>query len=92
MTNNFFEMPICFVIVVLFLNACQNEQPKKDLSFTSPKEIATPCKEGGEPNLFTSETGMVYLSWVEYLNDTTDALRFSTLENGKWTSMIMMFI
>jgi len=86
MTNNFFEMPICFVIVVLFLNACQNEQPKKYLSFTSPKEIATPCKEGGEPNLFTSETGMVYLSWVEYLNDTTDALRFSTLENGKWTS------
>jgi len=77
-----------------------NEQPKKYLSFTSPKEIATPCKEGGEPNLFTSETGMVYLSWVEYLNDTTDALRFSTLENGKWTSyknvrlalMIMMFI
>ena len=46
MTNNFFEMPICFVIVVLFLNACQNEQPKKDLSFTSPKEITHPCKEG----------------------------------------------
>ena len=49
------------------------------------KEISTPCVQGGEPNLFVSETGQVYLSWVEYLSDTTDALVFSKLESNRWS-------
>ncbi len=48
------------------------------------QSIPTPCKEGGEPNLFVTKSGDVYLSWVEFLNDTTDALMFSKLENGQW--------
>jgi hypothetical protein len=47
--------------------------------------IQSPCKEGGEPNLFADAHGTVYLSWVEYLNDSTDALQFSVLENARWS-------
>lgn len=46
--------------------------------------IATPCQAGGEGRLYTSAAGAVYLSWVEFLNDSTDALRFARLENGQW--------
>ena len=50
----------------------------------SIKEIATPSEEGGEPNLFTSETDRVYLSWIEYANDTTDVLMFSEFKDQNW--------
>ncbi len=52
---------------------------------SSLKELNVPCQEGGEANLFVSETGDVYLSWVEYLSDTTDALVYSKLANEQWT-------
>lgn len=65
---------------------CQNTTDKKIATASILKEIVTPCKEGGEPNLFVSETGQVYLSWIEYLNDTTDALLFSKLEDNEWTA------
>ena len=49
------------------------------------EELPVPCKSGGEPNLFVSESGGIYLSWVEFLTDTTDALLFSKMEDGKWS-------
>jgi hypothetical protein len=49
-------------------------------------ELPTPCKSGGEPNLFASNAGELYLSWVEYIDDTTDALHFSRLENRQWST------
>lgn len=50
------------------------------------QEITTPCKLGGEPNLHVSSDGIAYLSWIEYLNDSTDVLAFSTLESGEWSA------
>lgn len=50
----------------------------------SVQMLPTPCREGGEPNLFLSADGTPFLSWVEYLDDTTDALWFSQLEGGQW--------
>lgn len=75
---------IHLLVLILFVS-CQVEE-SNSFKFDSLKEIPTHCKEGGEPNLFVGENGEVYLSWVEYLNDTTDALVFSKLENEKWTS------
>ncbi len=78
---------VIFLILVFFLCfSCQESSNKKGLAVNILEEIVSPCKEGGEPNLFVSENGQVYLSWVEYMNDTTDALLFSKLENGKWSS------
>jgi hypothetical protein len=47
-----------------------------------------PCASvhGGEPNLFVSDAGDAYLSWVEFLNDSTDVLLFSQLKNEEWTA------
>lgn len=72
------------LLIVIFLFSCQEKKDTSVAVFDSLKEISTPCQEGGEPNLFVAENGAVYLSWVEYLNDTTDALVFSKLENEKW--------
>lgn len=47
--------------------------------------IETPCKRGGEPNLFVSENGQVLLSWIEYENDSTDVLLFSYLGLDRWS-------
>ncbi len=59
--------------------------PKPDHT-ASILEIPVPCEEGGEANLFVSESELAYLSWVEYLDDSTDALVFSTLENSSWSA------
>ena len=49
-------------------------------------ELTSPVNSGGEPNLFVSSQGEIYLSWVEYINDTTDALMFSKIVNDTWTT------
>jgi len=48
------------------------------------QKIQTPPKEGGESNLFVSNDENAYLSWVEYINDSTDALMISELIDGVW--------
>ncbi|MGH1434192.1 MAG: sialidase family protein [Lewinella sp.] len=75
---------IIYVCFILFLWSCQRETAVEQEATPVIQEIATPCKEGGEGRLFTSTNGEVYLSWVEFLNDSTDALRFARLENGQW--------
>lgn len=67
---------VCLLCTLLF--SCQNNP--------AVLEITSPCKLGGEPNLFVSSDGKAHLSWVEYLNDSTDVLAFSTLESGNWTA------
>ena len=73
--------PLFFLL--LLLQACQEKEKK--LNTSGFIEIPVSCKEGGEPNLFVSETGKIFLSWVEYLNDSTDALLFSTLSTNEWS-------
>ena len=68
MANKIATITMCFLGACFFFT-CKNEQATNLLAFTNLQEVETPCKEGGEPNLSTSETVMVYLSWVEYLND-----------------------
>ena len=74
------------LFLMVFIFGC--ERPTEQTSYAEPilSELKNPCTEGGEPNLFVSENNEVYFSWVEYLNDTTDALLYSKLENEKWTN------
>ena len=69
--------------LLFFLASCGPEKTQESFSLTF-EEIATPMGEGGEGNLHIAENESVYLSWVAYLNDTTDALFYSRLMNGKW--------
>lgn len=77
---------VIILLFLLLLASCQGEKESLRIVSNSLKEISTPCKHGGEPNLFVAKNGETYLSWVEYLNDTTDALLFSKLENEEWTT------
>ena len=77
---------IIYLSIILLLGACQNEVSIAPVTTPVLTSIPSPVKEGGEPNLFVSETGEIYLSWVEYANDSTDVLMFSTLKNKQWTT------
>ncbi len=78
-----------FFITIVLHFSCQSEKTTSfSLDNFNLTPIASPVKSGGEPNLFVSEQGQTYLSWVEYINDTTNALMFSKLENLNWTTPI----
>ena len=70
-----------FLFLLILFYSCQTP-----IFFPTLKEIESPSKSGGASNLFVGETGQVYLSWIEYENDTTDVLLFSKLENEKWST------
>ncbi len=73
------QNPLPFIAIILLLLACESPES------LSTEEIPTPVEEGGEPNLFNSSNGELYLSWVEYLNDSTDALNYALLDEHKWS-------
>ena len=50
--------------------------------------LSVPSEEGAASNLFQTYDGQLYLSWIEYINDTTDALYVSHLEMGSWQKPI----
>jgi hypothetical protein len=37
-------------------------------------------------NLFADESGIAWLSWVEYLNDSADALMYDMPEGDIWSA------
>jgi len=74
------------IIYSWILFGCGESTNSVLLEMENIEPIATPCQTGGEPNLFVSEEGEIYLSWIEYLNDSTDALLFSTLEQMQWST------
>ena len=77
---------LCFSFLLLLFISCQDENKSADSNREVLTELLVPSKESATPNLFVSESGQVYLSWVEYLNDTTDALKYATLEQASWST------
>jgi hypothetical protein len=78
---------IRLAFAAFFLSACAGEAPRDNQAWNpSIEEIATPAMEGGEPNLHIAGDGRAYLSWIEYLDDTTNALMLSTLIDDRWTT------
>ena len=58
-------------------------------TYTKPfivEELPSPGKMGAVPNLFKDHDGRVWLSWVEFLDDSTDVLKYSLLEDDKWST------
>jgi len=52
-----------------------------------PGEIPSPVAPGSaQPSLAAGDDGRVYLSWTEPGPDSTHALRFSVLEDGRWSA------
>ncbi len=88
MNKSNFLLIIILPLLLLFFGCQQNASESKvlvDLDNFKLSELESPVGSGGEPNLFVSDNGNIYMSWVEYLNDTTDALMFSKIENDVWS-------
>jgi len=62
------------------LVSCQNESPAN----WTVETLETPCQEGGEGHLVKLTDGSLALSWVEYMDDTTDQLRWAPWTGTEW--------
>jgi hypothetical protein len=74
---------ICILAVAVLVWGCNESSTSEARQVL--QELSSPVGHGGEPNLFVMEDGRPILSWVEYVNDTTDALMFSIFEKDKWS-------
>ncbi len=70
------------ILVWGLFSSCNTSDEKSIPQFS---ELEIQSQSGGMPNLHFSAKGTLFLSWIEYLNDTTDALVFSKLTNGMWS-------
>jgi hypothetical protein len=66
--------------LTLFLTACSSNG-----SIGEVNVVQTPCNIGGESNLFKSQSGNLYLSWIEYENDTVSILKYAKWEDDTWS-------
>ncbi len=63
--------------------SCQTVSDTFEVQKVNLEMLNAPSFEGGQPHLLTTGKN-TFLSWIEYLNDTTDALMCSRLDDGKW--------
>src|SRR5687768_2291325 len=69
--------------LLLFLGCAPQEDAHGPLVIDT---MASPAGPGsGEPNLASAPDGRIYLSWLEPVDDSTHALRFSTLVGSRWS-------
>lgn len=80
-----FHHYLCLLIYIMVFCGCQDVSRSAEVS-PEIRDIPVLCVQGGMPNLFVSENEQLYLTWIEYLNDSTDALYYSELENARWSS------
>ncbi|GAB2616981.1 exo-alpha-sialidase [Belliella aquatica] len=82
-------------LIFLFLFAfvlCCTTKPKEQIEAFSIEEIYTFAEPGvkfGEPYLFTSPQGEVYLSWIEQ-QEGINNFKYSQLLDGQWSPPILI--
>ncbi|WPP50182.1 sialidase family protein [Catalinimonas niigatensis] len=81
-------MRICLLFVLnISLLACQpsstTETEKEQWKLMALPSPAS--SQSGEPNLFVSEKGEMYLSWIDGLENDTHALSFAKWEGEQWS-------
>jgi len=72
------------LLIWIFLALAPFFAPGQQMFSPDIVEIPSPCREGGESNLFVDDRGVAWLSWVEYSDDSTDVLYCSWLDKGVW--------
>lgn len=71
-------------LLLLFLGCATREGDRAAL--VAIDTLPSPAGGGsGEPNLASGPDGRIYLSWLEPVDDSTHALRFSTLVGDRWS-------
>ncbi|KAA3630702.1 MAG: hypothetical protein DWQ02_17585 [Bacteroidetes bacterium] len=75
---------ILTIWATLFISCNAESGGDENMSFKI-KELELNSLSGGCSNLFVDESGKAFLTWIEYLNDTTDALMWSALDVENWS-------
>ena len=71
--------------VSMFFLACNNPEKKISMEKDSLKILTSPADSlSAEPYLFTDKNGLVYLSWIEKIKETS-FLKFSSLSDNEWS-------
>lgn len=74
-------------VIVLLLASCGVKKKNDESKITF---IESPAKTPSQvPNLFTDESGLTYLSWVEE-HDNKSEFKFSKLTDNKWSAPILI--
>lgn len=77
--------PFIALTVSIFFLACNNPEKKTSTEKDSLKTLASPSdSSSAEPYLFTDKNGVVYLSWIEKVKETS-FLKFSSFSNDEWS-------
>ncbi|MES2873807.1 MAG: hypothetical protein WBJ10_00480 [Daejeonella sp.] len=77
--------PFISLIVAVFFLGCNNPEKKTRMGKDSLEILASPADSlSAEPYLFTDKKGVVYLSWIEKIKETS-FLKFSSLSNDEWS-------
>lgn len=80
-----------YLLILLALFLCLTHSACNEKSGPSTKNLTvqltqSPAAPGsGEPNLFASKDGHIYLSWIEDVGEHKVALKFALRENDGWS-------
>ncbi len=79
--RSFFVTSALIGCIILVVACSPNKQSEKSLDYEL-SDIPFPSTWGGEPNFAVNPNGELWLSWLEYLNDSLNALQVVTLKKG----------
>ncbi|GAA0894634.1 hypothetical protein GCM10009122_43150 [Fulvivirga kasyanovii] len=75
---------LLLAVLSLFAAACRQTSDDKVTDYKLTTLISPADTVSGEPYLYTSDQGDVYLSWVETSHDSA-LLKYSRLDQGQWS-------
>jgi hypothetical protein len=78
-----YRMSFYAILAIFLLLSCEKGPDKSDSAAYRIKDIHFSTLWGGEPNLSVSPQGEVWFSWLEYLDNTNNALQYFRIEDGK---------
>jgi len=76
---------VLLAALLLFIGCQTGGSPSE----SAAERLAPPAAPGsGQPRLYTTPDGTVWMSWVEPVDDSTHALRYATLDDTTWSAPV----
>ncbi len=77
-----------FGAIILIMGGCQTGMlQEQEVAVPQQVELQVPAgTQSGEPNLFVSPEGTLYVSWIEAVNDSIDKLRYAVWRGDQWSA------
>lgn len=76
----------CILLLLFLIPAVSALSQHTSGSSLTIQQIDSPARPGsGQPNLYASADGQVYLSWIEAVDEKRRAVRFAVRKDGRWS-------